>query len=132
MKISEGNQPTLLIVHCALLIDFRALKTDERVKDKHINLVCIISLYNDNYSLDSFSSFIPIQFIERIPSLTLAQAQETAQAAFRNAMHSQIEWSEPRKLIFWSSPRSISIGQLNTLLHLHLRPIHLVVFKGPY
>ena len=27
------------------------------------------------------------------------------------------------------SPRSISIAQLNTLLHLHLRPIKLVVFK---
>ena len=31
-----------------------------------------------------------------------------------------------------SSPRPISIGQLNTLLHLHLRPINLVVFKGSY
>ena len=31
-----------------------------------------------------------------------------------------------------SSPRPISIGQLNTLLHLHLRPIYLVVFKGSY
>ena len=28
-----------------------------------------------------------------------------------------------------SSPRSISIGQLNTLLCLHLRPIKLVVYK---
>ena len=28
-----------------------------------------------------------------------------------------------------SSPRSISIGQLNALLHLHLRPIKLVVCK---
>ena len=31
-----------------------------------------------------------------------------------------------------SSPRPISIGQLNTLRHLHLRPINLVVFKGSY
>ena len=31
-----------------------------------------------------------------------------------------------------SSPRSISIGQLNTLLHLHLRPINLVVYERPY
>ena len=31
-----------------------------------------------------------------------------------------------------SSPRTISIGQLNTLLHLHLRPINHVVFMGPY
>ena len=29
-------------------------------------------------------------------------------------------------------PRSISIGQLNTLLHLHLRPIKLVVYERPY
>ena len=35
-------------------------------------------------------------------------------------------------LISWSSPRSISTSQLNTLLHLHLWPIYLVVFKGPY
>ena len=31
-----------------------------------------------------------------------------------------------------SSPRSISIAQLNTLLCLHLRPIKLVVYKRPY
>ena len=31
-----------------------------------------------------------------------------------------------------SSPRSISIVQLNTLLCLHLRPIKLVVYKWPY
>ena len=31
-------------------------------------------------------------------------------------------------LAFWSSPRSISIGQLNALLHLHLRPIKHIVF----
>ena len=31
-----------------------------------------------------------------------------------------------------SSPRSISIAQLNTLLHLHLRPINLVVYERPY
>ena len=31
-----------------------------------------------------------------------------------------------------SSPRAISTGQLNTLLHLHLRPINEVVFFGPY
>ena len=31
-----------------------------------------------------------------------------------------------------SSFRSISIGQLNTLLYLHLRPIKLVVYKWPY
>ena len=35
-------------------------------------------------------------------------------------------------LVFRSSPRSISIAQLNTLLHLHLRPINHVVYMGPY
>ena len=32
----------------------------------------------------------------------------------------------------WSSPRSISIGQLNMLPCLHPRPINLVFFKGSY
>ena len=31
-----------------------------------------------------------------------------------------------------SSPRSISIDQLHTLLHFHLRPINLVVYEWPY
>ena len=35
-------------------------------------------------------------------------------------------------LLYWSSPRSISIGQLNTLPCLHLQPINLVIFKGSY
>ena len=30
------------------------------------------------------------------------------------------------------SPRPISTGQLNTFLCLHIRPINLVVYKGPY
>ena len=32
----------------------------------------------------------------------------------------------------WLSPRPISTYQLNTLLCLHLKPIYLVVSKGPY
>ena len=35
-------------------------------------------------------------------------------------------------LLFWSSPRSISIGQLNMLPCLHLQPINLIIFKGSY
>ena len=34
--------------------------------------------------------------------------------------------------MLWSSPRTISTGQLHTLLHFHLRPINQIVFLGPY
>ena len=42
-------------------------------------------------------------------------------------------WFELNKqsLFGSSSPRSISIDQLNTLLYLHIRPIKLVVYKWP-
>ena len=36
------------------------------------------------------------------------------------------------KKTIWSSARPISIGQLNALLHLHLRPIYVVVSHGSY
>ena len=32
----------------------------------------------------------------------------------------------------WSSPRPISTSQLNVSPRLHLKPINLVVYKGPY
>ena len=39
----------------------------------------------------------------------------------------------PRRFLsFRSSPRPISSSQLHTLLHFHLCPIYLVVFKGSY
>ena len=34
--------------------------------------------------------------------------------------------------VLWLSPRFISIGQLNALLHLHLQPIYHVVFMESY
>ena len=40
--------------------------------------------------------------------------------------------SNPWVIFFWSSPRSISIGQLNILPCLHLQPINLIIFKGSY
>ena len=38
----------------------------------------------------------------------------------------------PFTLTFWISPRPISNSQLHALLHFHLCPIYLVVFKGVY
>ena len=35
-------------------------------------------------------------------------------------------------LKLWLSPRFISIGQLNTLLHLHLQPINHIVYVESY
>ena len=35
-------------------------------------------------------------------------------------------------IILWLSPRFISIGQLNTLLYLHLQPINHVVYMESY
>ena len=35
-------------------------------------------------------------------------------------------------ITFWLSPRPISNSQLHALLHFHLCPIYLVVFKGSY
>ena len=64
-------------------------------------------------------------------SLCYANASSVSQAiqqvslfiAFKPAFHF---------LRFWSSPRSISNSQLHVLLHFHLCPIYLVVFKGSY
>ena len=37
-----------------------------------------------------------------------------------------------KSCLLWLSARSISIGQLNISLHLHLRPINHIVYVGPY
>ena len=53
-----------------------------------------------------------------------------------NFLSNSFEFSFPililPDLLPWLSPRPISTGQLNALLHLHLPPIYLVVFKGSY
>ena len=38
----------------------------------------------------------------------------------------------PQFCVLWLSPRFISIGQLNTLLHLHLQPIYHIVYVESY
>ena len=57
---------------------------------------------------------------------------------YTNAHWKPNKWIKTKKLfcaylnLGCSSPRSISISQLNTLLCLHLWPIKLVVYKWPY
>ena len=55
---------------------------------------------------------------------------EVVPSKLNNAKYDSISYSFLN--LSWSSPRSISTGQLNTLLHLHLRPINHVVCMGPY
>ena len=52
---------------------------------------------------------------------------KTEQAMKRKAQGYVRTWTKSS-----SSPRSISIDQLHALLHFHLRPIKLVVYKWPY
>ena len=51
---------------------------------------------------------------------------------FRVPSKPHTELPKPFKQPFWISPRPISDSQLRTLLHFHLCPIYLVVFKGSY
>ena len=47
-------------------------------------------------------------------------------------LQNRIQSNFHHKFFIRSSPRSISIGQLNTLPCLHLQPIYLIIFKGSY
>ena len=47
-------------------------------------------------------------------------------------LQNRIQQTLYHKIFIRSSPRSISIGQLNTLPCLHLQPIYLIIFKGSY
>ena len=47
-------------------------------------------------------------------------------------LQNRIQSNFHHKIFIRSSPRSISIGQLNTLPCLHLQPIYLIIFKGSY
>ena len=58
--------------------------------------------------------------------------KRTAAPSFMMSIENRIKQIETRNRLKSSSPRTFSIGQLNTLLCLHLRPIKLVVCKCPY
>ena len=47
----------------------------------------------------------------------------------QNILEFKVSVNTHKRTIGSSSPRSISIAQLNALLHLHLRPIKLIVYK---
>ena len=50
-----------------------------------------------------------------------------------NDLYTKFLWRlRLQKQVFRSNPRPISSSQLHTLLHFHLCPIYLVVFKGSY
>ena len=50
----------------------------------------------------------------------------------QNYIHADISLRSLLPAISWSSPHPISNSQLHALLHFHLCPIYLVVFKGVY
>ena len=64
-----------------------------------------------------------------------SQSTPTLQDCILKTEHSfgQIMFSKVfQSLLFRSSPRHISIGQLNALPRLHLRPINVIVYDVPY
>ena len=60
-------------------------------------------------------------------SLPLYPPDKSSSDSAPRALH-----SEHVSLEFNPSPRPISTGRLNALLRLHLRPINLVFYQGPY
>ena len=99
-------------------------------------------------SLDGLFRLLPRQPAARsvdirqyhLPSLALSSLHKTGKSSsicFRSFQTLKTLQKKllPKKLTclaFKSSPRRISTGPLNTLLHLHSRPINLVFFKASY
>ena len=111
-------------------------------RSQHCEQCCLTpsKLYNDNSATDyvcysfqrtilvfnhlTFLAFLPIRF---------RYFGWCAPSCFHNLLASCFRMTARFcKQNLWSSPRPISIGQLNVLPHLHLRPINLVVYKGSY
>ena len=84
-------------------------------------------------SMEASNSIEIIAFDANTPTVTLVRFVSSTLTENRT----KIRWvrKETQEInceLNSSSPRSISIGQLNTLPCLHLRPIKLVVCKWPY
>ena len=65
-------------------------------------------------------------------ALLSLSSTEYSNLLYLNSVISYLIISNHFPFLSWSSPRSISIRQLNTLLHLHLWPINHIVYVGPY
>ena len=89
-------------------------------------------------SVERKTIFVSVNWIHKTKNAPLLQDTFVWLFAFTN-IHwkpNKKDWNERSSRISsnkgCSSPRSISISQLNTLLCLHLWPIKLVVYKWPY
>ena len=73
-------------------------------------------------------SLVRSLFLQRVGALS-APSKPNSEFRISSLASACISFSpEPLR----SSPRRISIGQLNTLLCLHLRPINVIVYDAPY
>jgi hypothetical protein len=113
-------------------------------------LKLFVSLSSDKYYITTFLALCQLPFAEsgfrnqRRPTLPGSLPPSTISAeglnfcvrygyrCFPFAFVTGYILSKLNKESFWSSPRPISIGQLKTLLPLHLRPIYQMVFLGSY
>ncbi len=90
-----------------------------------------------------FGVFIPTALkdghLESVPLtlhfFSMILLRKTLYSSIRSPVNSFTSARLPDTALFlhlWSSPRPISDSQLHTLLHFHLCPIYLVLFKGSY
>ena len=74
------------------------------------------------------SALITPTLIDVLSPIFLTPSEECSLKTKQENAHNNYDQSIVSRTICSSSPRSISIGQLNALLHLHLRPIKQVVY----
>ena len=103
-----------------------------RIISKFVSLK--VSPSNDN-GLRSHKIPLDKKFVNTLPQTDNYTAKDVkaVKATRRNHSFSRnLRFVSSSQLSLRSSPRPISIGQLHTLLHFHLRPINLIVYKGSY
>ena len=101
--------------------------------------ICITHTFKTSYrNRRNFSIFLYLRKWSsriRLRSFSMDLLRKSQSSAFRS-LTSKLVLLLPASsfhfLRFWSSPRPISDSQLHALLHFHLCPIYLVLFKGSY